>query len=49
MEQQVAGNAFTTFDVNQNNLAHVDKPISKPHDFIQPIRHVSGEALLLLG
>ena len=25
------------------------QPVAEPHDFAQPIRHVSGEALLLLG
>ena len=49
MEQQVAGNAFTAVGVNRNNPVHVANPFAEPHDFDQPVRHVSGEALLLLG
>ena len=25
------------------------QPVAEPRDFIQPIRHISGEAILLLG
>ena len=46
-DQQGTENAFTVVGVNRNNLTHV--PIAIPRDFVQPIRHIFGEALLLLG
>ena len=49
MEQQVTGNAFTMVGVNRNNPAHMANPVAEPHDFIQPVRQVSSEFLLLLG
>ena len=48
-EQLVAGNAFVAVGVNRSNPAHVANHLAEPHDFVQPIHHISGEALLLLG
>ena len=35
--------------VNQSNLALVANHLAEPHDFVQAVLHVSGEAPLLLG
>ena len=47
--QQVAENAIAVLVMNQSNTALMANHLVEPHDFIQPIRHISGEVLLLLG
>ena len=49
MEQLVAGNIFAAVGVNRSTPTHVVNHLAKPHDRVQTILHVSGEAPLLLG
>ena len=49
MEQQVTEDAIASLAVNQTNPTLVTNHLAKPHDFVQAVLHVSGEALLLLG
>ena len=47
--QRVIENAVVVLAVNQSNPTHVANHLAEPHDLVQAILHVSGEALLLLG
>ena len=49
MEQQVAGNTFAVVGVNWSTLAYVVNHHAEPHDHVQTVLHVSGEAPMLLG
>ena len=49
MEQQVIENTFVAVNVNRSTPAHVVNHLVEPHDFVQSVLHVFGEALLLLG
>jgi hypothetical protein len=41
-------NAVAVVAMNQSKPAHVVVCLAEPRDLVQPVLHVSGEALLLL-
>ena len=49
MEQQVVENIFAAVGVNRSTPTHVVNHLAEPHDSVQTVLHVSGEAPLLLG
>ena len=49
MEQQVIEDAIAVLAVNWSTPAHVVDHLAEPHDRVQSVLHISGEALLLLG
>ena len=49
MEPRVTGDAVAVLAGNQSHPVFVADHLAKPRAFAQFVRHVSGEALLLLG
>jgi len=48
-KQQIAGDTFIAVVVNRSTPTHVVNHLAEPHDRVQTVLHVSGEAPLLLG